>query len=61
MKMKKVTMWVFGVLRISEWRLVPWYESATCDSGCCTGRRFTWLFFRVEWITRSSVVVEQEG
>jgi hypothetical protein len=46
--MKKHKIFLAGILRLDEWRVVPWYESWTCSKGCCTAWRFTWLFFRCE-------------
>jgi len=44
---KKVRLIAFGILKLQEWRLIPWYTSETCKNGCCVFREFTWLFLGV--------------
>jgi hypothetical protein len=46
-------LWHFAIFRIAQWRLIPWYERSTCDSGCCVRYVFTWLFFEIGFVSPS--------
>jgi hypothetical protein len=35
------------MLRIGDWRLIPWYATGWCDHHCCYHREFTWLFLEI--------------
>ena len=39
-----------AVCSLKNWRLIPWYESDTCQHGCCVLRSFTWVFLRIVYI-----------
>lgn len=45
--MHKEHIFGIGILKLGEWRLIPWYTSEKCKSGCCVFREFTWLFLGI--------------